>query len=702
MSGATIEAEGQTAGPREAASHGRLAAWAPWLIVAAAVACYANSFEGTFVFDDENVIVINPTVRQLWSIPQRSNRPLTEWTFGVNYAISGLQTWSWHLVNLLIHAAAGMTLYGIVRRTLQRATVPADIRTAATGLALTTALVWTVHPLQTQAVTYIVQRMESLMGLFYLLTLYCFIRSDGSSRTRRWLLLSVVCCFLGMQSKPVMITAPFVMLLYDRIFVATTWKELLRRRWGYHLALWAVSVTTVAWSARYATAAISKGVESGAAERITSTSYLFTQAEVLLWYLRLSVWPAGQCIDYGWPFRERLSEVLLPGLVIVALLLATLWCLLRRSPWGFVGAWFFVILAPTSSFVAIRDAAFEHRMYLPLASVVLAVVVGGYRLIVWGSGRQQVAYGTRRTLQWAAVSLVVLLLGTVTILRNGVYASDRLLWEDVIAKAPQNPRGYNNLGRVYELAGNAEQALVLYEEALARNPHPPMSVFVYHNRARVLIELGRIEEALADIETAIEESDGKLSISYMLRGIGYRRQGRLDEAMSEFDRSIELNPDFADTWNNRGLVRLMQNDLDAAEADFDRAIELRPDLAEPYANRGVVHRRRNQLGKAIADYTRALKRDPRHLDARYNRGLALAAAGRAGDALADFTAILKQDPGNTDAWRERAFTYAGAGDVRRCLADLQRYEELGGRLSPEAAAAVKQMVSRAAAANRRP
>ncbi|MEW4529757.1 tetratricopeptide repeat protein [Maioricimonas sp. JC845] len=701
MTTATGETDASHGPAGPPARRGRLEWWAPWLIVAVAAVCYANSFEGTFLFDDENVIVQSPAVRQLWSVPDGSNRPLTEWTFGVNYAISGLRTWSWHLVNLVIHAAAGLALYGIVRRTLLRDSMPGDLRAAATGLALSTALLWTVHPLQTQAVTYIVQRMESLMGLFYLLTLYCFIRADGSSRRTIWLVLSVGCCLLGMESKPVMITAPVLLLMYDRMFVATSWKELIRKRWAYHVALWTVSASTLGWSMRYATGAVSRGMATGGAERVRPLTYLYSQAEVLLWYLRLSVWPSGQCIDYAWPFPDRLQDVLLPGLVIVALVLATVWCVVRRSPWGFVGAWFFVILAPTSTFVPIRDAAFEHRMYLPLASVVLAVVVGGYRLISWwsrsGSGER-----TLRNVEWGAVAAAVLILGTLTVLRNGVYASDRLMWEDVVAKAPHNPRGYNNLGHAVEKAGDPERALELYDAALEREPHPPMSVYVLHNRGRVLIQLGRVEQALPDINLAIDQAEGKLPTGFMLRGICHRKQGRLEDALADFDQALQIDPDFADALNNRGLVRLMQNDLDAAEADFNRAIALRPDLAEPYANRGVVYRRRNRFDKAIADYTRALKRDPRHLDARYNRGLALAATGQPADAVDDFSTILQLDPTNADAWRERAFTYASVGQVRQCLADLQRYEQLGGRLSPEAAAAIQQIVSRAAGPHARP
>ncbi len=285
-------------------------------IAGAALAAYANTFGVPFVFDDPPSILDNPGIRHLWPIwdafrPQApastvDGRPLANFTLAVNYAISGTDVWSYHALNLLIHICAGLTLFGVVRRTLllawrkgqsakgisssQSSTGPvtAPFRPLAltsyplalglgnaTFLAFAIALLWTLHPLQTEAVTYVVQRVESLMGLFYLLTLYCFIRgaegttgpqttdhetkgpkdekTKGPFRTgvpwslgplvpwsfgpQVWHFLSVACCFLGMATKEVMVTAPAMVFLYDRTFLAGTFREAWRRRWKLHLAL---------------------------------------------------------------------------------------------------------------------------------------------------------------------------------------------------------------------------------------------------------------------------------------------------------------------------------------------------------------------------------------------------------------------------------------------------------------------------------
>jgi hypothetical protein len=236
---------------------------------------------------------------------------------------------------------------------------------AATGIALAAALIWTIHPLQTESVTYIVQRAESIMGLFYLLTLYCVIRGAGSARPMAWYVLAVLACLLGMASKEVMATAPLVVLLYDRTFLSGTFQGALRRRWPLYVALtctWGLLAYLVAGST-------DRGGSAGFGLSVTVWQYALTQLGVITHYLGLAFWPAGLVFDYGWPIASSVGQIL-PGAIVISLLLAgTIWALIRYPAAGFLGACFFLILAPTSSFVPVTDAAFEHRMYLPLAAV---------------------------------------------------------------------------------------------------------------------------------------------------------------------------------------------------------------------------------------------------------------------------------------------------------------------------------------------
>jgi len=217
------------------------------IIVAAGICAYWNSFDGVMLFDDKSHIIDNKYIRQLWPVWETaklsteplyvSTRPLVQFTFALNYAIGGLKPWGYHAVNIAIHILAGLTLFGIIRRTLELEWLRHKFKFSGSYLAFSIALLWVVHPLQIQSVTYIIQRGESMMGLFYLLTLYCLIRGATGENGRLWYVTGITTCMLGMASKPVMVTAPVVILIFDRLFLSQTLREVMRRRWIFYLGL---------------------------------------------------------------------------------------------------------------------------------------------------------------------------------------------------------------------------------------------------------------------------------------------------------------------------------------------------------------------------------------------------------------------------------------------------------------------------------
>jgi len=278
----------------------------PLLVIAAGLLAYHNSFTGPFIYDDLPSILTNLSIRHLWPIwhalspPHEGGitvegRPLVNLSLAVNYAFGGYNVWGYHVVNLAIHLLAGLTLLGVVRRTLLRPVLRERFGAAANELAVATAVLWTVHPLQTESVTYVVQRAESIMGLCYLLTLYCFIRGAESRRPGVWYGVSVVACGLGMASKEVMVSAPLMVLLYDRTFLSGSFREAWRRRWPLYLGLAAgwilLGVLVASWQLP---------ATSANAQRLGLSwrQYLATEPGVILYYLRLSVWPHPLCLDY--------------------------------------------------------------------------------------------------------------------------------------------------------------------------------------------------------------------------------------------------------------------------------------------------------------------------------------------------------------------------------------------------------------------
>jgi tetratricopeptide (TPR) repeat protein len=576
----------------------RLAALALVLLGAAA---YLNSFRGAFVFDDVE-ITSSHAIRHLWPIGPvlAGPRPIVDLTFAINYAIGGLNVTGYHAVNLAIHLLAGLALFGIIRRTL---TLPSFCgrfsEKAATALAFCAALLWVVHPLQTQAVTYIIQRGESLAGLLYLITLYCVIRVPASPKPTLWQTASVAACALGMGCKQVMVTAPLAMLLYDRTFIAGSFREVFRRRWGLYLALaatWLILGRSVlaAFSSHPASAGF-------AVPGLTPLAYAWSELGVILHYLRLAFWPSGLCLDYGWPIARTAAKIVPGAIVVGGLLAATVWAVVRpsanRAPdsahsWGFAGAWFFLALAPTSSFLPIQDLAFEHRMYLPLAAPATAAVVAAYII-----GQRLLRKPVARALAIALLSCATAALICLTVLRNADYHSAVSIWQDAATKRPDNPRAWNFLGAAWVEAGRPEKALDCCNAAIAKNPN---YADAYNNRAVAHGRLGEWNLALPDSDVAIRLKPD-FAPNYYNRGKALAALTFYGDAAGAYTKAIERDPFYAEAWHSRGNAYGRMGRLTDAVRDFTRAIEMQPDYATAYNDRAVAWFYLKRFDKARAD-----------------------------------------------------------------------------------------------------
>jgi protein O-mannosyl-transferase len=500
-------------------------AWLPPLVIlAAGLLAYANSFTGQFLLDDHPNITEAPSLRSFAGVLS-APRPLVALSLRLNYALGRYTVEGYHAVNLAIHLLAGLALYGLVRHTLRRLPPDQSARAAARGLALAVALLLVVHPLQTQAFTYIIQRTEALMGLFYLLTLYCLVAGAEASTPRGrflWYGGAVLCCALGMLSKEVMVTAPLLALLYDRVYLASSWREVVRRRFPLYLGL-AASWLLLAQPLRWAFATNDPNTTAGfGLAAITVAEYARTQPSILLHYLRLVFWPHPLCLDYGWPIAQTASEIVAPALVVAALVALTAWALWRR-PWlGFWGAWFFVILAPTSSLMPIADLAFEHRMYLPLAGVLVLAVLAVHAGLNALGRRAGWSAAALRARQIALVGLIGGLCTVLTLLRNEDYGSELAMWNNVLLQYPQNARAHYNLGRALYWAEMPEEADAEFRAALRLRPDDPRLHFGY---GFVLFEQGRLAEAATQFREVLRLNPRSEEAANYLEEIRLKRRG---------------------------------------------------------------------------------------------------------------------------------------------------------------------------------
>ena len=621
--------------------------WPILAIVVAAVAAYHNSLHGPFVFDDESSIVTNPTIRSLGGAlsPPITNvtaqgRPILNLSLAINHAIGGTAVEGYHVGNLIIHALAGLTLFGLVRRTVRLSgcgVPPQNHRrdADATLMALAVAVLWTVHPLQTESVTYVIQRAESLVGLFYLLTLYCFVRavegwSCGSEQARShssgkvWSTLAILACLLGMATKEVMVTAPLMVLFYDRVFVAGTFLGALRRRPVFYAAL-AGTWLLLAWLV--AGTGGNRGGSVGFGVGVAWWEYWLTQFKAIGHYLRLSLWPHPLVFEYGAFWIRDPSEIALHVAIVGGLLAATIVALWRRSALGFLGAWFFGILAPTSLAPGTTQMIVEHRMYLPLAAVIVFLLVAMIRV-------------ARARWPWVAAAIAVPLV-FLTVRRNDDYRSATALWTDTIAKAPRNPLAQFMLAGAHERAGNVDAALASYTQTLELKPD--------------------------------------FSIGHEQLGELLLKQGRRDEAIARFEAALRLQPDYADAHANLGLAYLAENRISEAVGHLERAAQLSPGSALRRYQFGFALAAAGLPEDAIAEYRAAVHLEPGLAEAHYNLGNALATTGRPAEALEPYQAALRARPGYAEAHHN----LAGALFELGRLAEAAKHYEETLRLAPD-------------------
>ncbi|HEY2163186.1 MAG TPA: tetratricopeptide repeat protein [Gemmatimonadaceae bacterium] len=461
-----------------------------WLAVflVAAVAGYASAIRAPFEFDDLPAIQQNQTIRSLSpaallppSQTAVAGRPLVNVSLALNYAINDAlgvdqrgdpdgpnKTVGYHVLNLLLHVACGLLLFGIVRRTIDDDESAAG-SVGAERVAGFAVLLWLVHPIQTDAVDYVIQRTEILVSLCYAATLYAAIRAwDSKKRSVRWCVASVVACSLGMASKEVMITAPLVVLLYDRTFRAESWTALWqnRQRRRLYVALVATGLIVLV--------SILAGVRSqsvGFGLGVTGYQYFYTQGWAIARYLRLLVWPSGLTFDYG--ERPVAFASSIPGLVLLTACAIGTVVAFTRKRWmwlGFLGAWFFLLLAPSSSVVPIKtEIAAERRIYLASAAIFVLVAIGAERLArryARGLSVERVAFGI------LAAALVA-----ITAARGLTYCNSETLYRDVIAKAPDNPRGYVGVGLAHLVIGPASfaDASAMFRKAIEVDSNSSMA-----------------------------------------------------------------------------------------------------------------------------------------------------------------------------------------------------------------------------------
>lgn len=514
---------------------------------------YANALRAGFQFDDYAGILENPAVRNLSDLKAIADAFNTRFILGLsfafNYFIGRYSTFGFHLFNISTHILSSVLVYSFISLTFKTPGMKAKHWfVEPRWTAFFTALLFLVHPIQTQAVTYVWQRSASLAAFFYLLSMVVYVRS----RLKPSLFLrsiSWIACLAGIFTKEIVITLPLTLALYEFIFfkgLETGWIKKISILWPFFLLLPVIPITLTRAPSVTLEVMRLKTSEQGAMggqagekkldvtrfvgeDVMKRKDYLLTELNVVRTYFRLLFIPIRQNLDYDYPVSKTFFETktVLSALFLIGVLLAAFFSLRAWPMVSFGIFWFFLALS-VESLVVQSDVIFEHRLYLPMAGFSMAIVAA--------LGLAMKKYKSFVVL----MSVIAIIFSVMTYFRNRVWQNDYTLWGDVTAKSPEKFRGYSNLALAYEKDKDYKKAIYYFKESIKRAPR----------EARERCNLGAV----------------------------YLRDNKPTEAVEAFQNAIELKPAYSEAFNNMGVAYIYLGKKEEALAAFNEAVKIDPDL----------------------------------------------------------------------------------------------------------------------------
>lgn len=579
------------------------------VLIALAVVCvYANSLDVQFVMDDWAIFPIGPQ-NLVDILLHGEQRRIADFTFALNYHLHGTHVTGYHLVNLAVHLLASLTLYFFVSSSISalRLSFPSNsddgkvFHFSERFVPVATALFFAVHPIQTQAVTYIIQRYTSMATLFYLLSALLYIRAriafEASRSYPRPLMLgsaAVLSGIMAIGSKQIAFTLP-LMLSAIEIFLFRG--KLLNRRFFIVSGMLGLSALALALLNRHESSLndILFDLHHGTSENLYASriTYFLTQLRVVVTYLRLLCLPINQSILYDYPlYTTLLSLPIAASLFFHILIFSVTSILFRQSGLRLLAGdlvkgtlqrlmslgvvWFYIAMAVESSFIPITDIIFEHRVYLPSAGFFLSVSAG-----------IAVTVNERRTgvkTAWTLLIIATLILGGMTVARNQLWGDTLKLWQDTVNKAPNQHLALSNLGIEYLEQHKPESAIPLFVRAIELRPQQDINVKIYLGEA--LQETHLIDESRFTTGKEYLRPDGgsssykMTSVMFNNLGLAYEHLGLPEKAIISYTKSLRIDPAYDLAWYNLGLLTAKRGDREQAIKAMKRLEVLHPRLAE--------------------------------------------------------------------------------------------------------------------------
>ncbi len=590
-----------------------LTAMAFLAIAALAFAIYSNTFNAILIYDDY-IYILNYnttyTLSDYW--PPHGTRYFGYLSFALNYLAGGFDVRGYHAVNLAIHITNGIIVFVLVRLFIRTPSL-SERGLPSLHIALLAALLFISHPVQTESVTYISQRLASLATLFYLSAVALYIKwrlAEKGALKYVFYASSLVLVYVAQMTKEITYTLPFVILMVEVAFFSAPAGWRIKRLAPFFLAMALIPYFLFSMSAAH-------GVGGGLINdqmrdllRMSKHDYLMTQFRVLVTFLRLLVLPVGQRIEYDYPVYD---SFFVPEVFASFLLVASLFCGSIYLFWRFIKGgsaylalisagvfWFFTAISVESSIIPIQDVIFEHRLYLPLAGAGLAVSSA-----VFFAFEELGGVASVRVLM-AAFIIMVLPLGAATYRRNLVWQDAVTFYKDAAAKAPNRRRVRFNLGLAYHKKGQLDEAVAEYEAAIRLQPDFEKA---HLNLGIVFMDKGEYDKASYHLKEA-RRLNPYNSETLLNLGNLHVLKGEMDEAIESYTKALKGRPRDEDSHYNLGLAYLEKGNLAAAEEQLKAVLELNPESADAMESLGSLYEKAGDTARAEAAFQAAIKMRP--------------------------------------------------------------------------------------------
>jgi len=592
------------------------------ILAAVSLLVYIPAMRAGFVWDDdsmltENIIVQNDGLYQSWFTTKQGNYWPTTWTsYWLEHKFWKLNPAGYHITNILIHTACVLLIW----RILLQLNIPG---------AFAAALVFAVHPVNVESVAWIAQRKTILAMLFFLLSLFCYLRFDRTGK-KTFYILSVALFILAMLSKGSVVGLPIVILLCVWWLKGTIGRRDIMRSMPFFAVSAMMSVVEIWFQYN---CAIGEDV-------VRSDSFLSRLAGAgwAVWfYLYKAVLPIHLIFIYPrWKIDASNPVSYVPGLLLIVLLALVWW---YRHSWGkavfFALSFYIVMLLPVLGFFNIYFMRYsyvaDHYQYVSIISVIALAVGVIYRYLGLGVLR-------------VAVILALMILGTAVWQRSNAYRTAETLWYDTLAKDPNSWMAHNNLGSALQLQGKYEEAVHHYRETLKVKPDSDKA---YYNLGMAYGLRGKSDEAIGYFKKALQINPYYAEV-YCNMGIVLQEQGKLQEAIDCYQKGLSINPNDADAQNNWANALLALGKPDEAINHYEQALQIRPDYAQVHNNLGIIFRSQGKIDEAIKHYRKAIQIKPDYAEAHNNLANTLVSQGNLDEAVSHFREALRLKGDNAD------------------------------------------------------